>query len=150
MASTILRSWCGGKITKMQLDTVQKGQRVNWIGVVYIGLTIAFTVYGQLIIKWQVDQGGAFPPEASDKVIFILKLLRNPWVISSFASAFVASLFWMAAMTEFELSFAYPFMSLSYVVVMVLSFLLMGEKLTLYKVFGTLVIIAGLFMVTRE
>jgi drug/metabolite transporter (DMT)-like permease len=134
----------------MQLDTIQKEQRVNWIGFVYIGLTIAFTVYGQLIIKWQVDQAGEFPPETAEKIMFILKLLLNPWVISSFASAFIASLFWMAAMTQFELSFAYPFMSLSYVVVMVLSFLFMNEAFTWNKVIGTLVIIAGLYIITRQ
>jgi drug/metabolite transporter (DMT)-like permease len=127
-----------------------KDKPVNWIGFLYIALTIAFTVYGQMVIKWQVNQAGEFPPDTGEKIIFIIKLLLTPWVISSFASAFIASLFWMAAMTQFEISFAYPFMSLSYVIVMVLSFLLMGEKLTLYKVFGTLVIIAGLFIVTRE
>jgi len=128
----------------------QKEQRVNWIGFLYIALTIAFTVYGQMVIKWQVNQAGTFPPETGEKILFIIKLLLTPWVISSFASAFIASLFWMAAMTQFDISFAYPFMSLSYVIVMVLSIVLMGEHFTWNKLAGTLVIIAGLFIVTRN
>ena len=87
---------------------------------------------------------------AGEKILFIIKLLLTPWVISSFASAFIASLFWMAAMTQFDISFAYPFMSLSYVIVMVLSIVLMGEHFTWNKLAGTLVIIAGLFIVTRN
>lgn len=134
----------------MHMDSVQKGTSVNWMGFFFIALTIAFTVYGQMIIKWQVDLAGEFPPETAEKVIFILRLLLNFWVISSFAAAFVASLFWMAAMTQFELSFAYPFMSLSYVVVMVLSFLFMNEAFTWNKVIGTLVIIVGLYIITRQ
>jgi drug/metabolite transporter (DMT)-like permease len=134
----------------MQIDAVQKGTHVNWMGFFYIVLTIAFTVYGQMVIKWQVDLAGEFPPDTGEKMIFIFRLLLNPWVISSFASAFVASLFWMAAMTQFDLSFAYPFMSLSYVVVMVLSYLLMNEALTWNKVIGTLVIVAGLYIITRQ
>jgi len=130
-------------------DTI-KERRVNWIGFLYIALTIAFTVYGQLVIKWQVNQAGEFPPEMGEKILFIIKLLLTPWVISSFASAFIASLFWMAAMTQFDISFAYPFMSLSYVIVMVLSIAFMGEKFMWSKVIGTLVIILGLFIVTRE
>ena len=127
-----------------------KDKSVNWIGFLYIALTIAFTVYGQMVIKWQVNQAGEFPPDTGEKILFIIKLLFTPWVISSFAAAFIASLFWMAAMTQFEISFAYPFMSLSYVIVMVLSIVLMGEKVTLPKILGTLVIIVGLFIVTRE
>jgi drug/metabolite transporter (DMT)-like permease len=127
-----------------------KERRVNWIGFLYIALTIAFTVYGQLVIKWQVNEAGEFPPDTGEKILFIIKLLLTPWVISSFASAFVASLFWMAAMTQFDISFAYPFMSLSYVIVMVLSISFMGEKFMWSKVIGTLVIILGLFIVTRE
>lgn len=128
---------------------VEKVKGVNLIGFVYIGLTILFTVYGQLIIKWQVDQSGAFPPDFGDKVIFMIRLLFNPWVISGFVAAFVASLTWMAAMTQFELSFAYPFMSMSFVLVMVLSILFMGEQFAWNKVIGTLIIVSGLFIITR-
>lgn len=131
-------------------ETKEKRVNINWMGFLFIALTIAFTVYGQLIIKWQVNEAGVFPEPLGEKAIFIVKLLLNPWVISSFAAAFIASLFWMAAMTQFELSFAYPFMSTSFVIVMILSFLFMGEKFSWYKVAGTLVIILGLFIVTRD
>ncbi|MCS6834956.1 MAG: EamA family transporter [Anaerolineae bacterium] len=127
----------------------KKGVRVNWIGFLYIAMTVFLTVYGQIVIKWQVDLAGDFPPELSAKALFILRLLLNPWVISSFAAAFLASLFWMAAMTQFELSFAYPFMASSFVLVMLFSIVFMGETFSWYKVIGTLTIFLGLLIVTR-
>jgi len=136
--------------TKVGTDVkVGKDARGTMIGFVYIALTILFTVYGQLVIKWQVSGAGEFPPELGEKIVFILRLLLNPWVISSFAAAFIASLTWMAAMTQFELSFAYPFMSLAFVVVMILSIMFLGEQLTWTKIAGTLIIITGLFVITR-
>ncbi len=141
------------QITANQSDAIQpkdKRVNINWMGFFFVALTIVFTVYGQLIIKWQVNQAGVFPEPLDEKALFIVKLLLNPWVISSFAAAFIASLCWMAAMTQFELSFAYPFMSMSFVIVMVLSFLFMGERFSWYKVGGTLVIILGLIIVTRD
>jgi len=128
---------------------IEKDTRAKMVGFLYIALTILFTVYGQMIIKWQVSNAGEFPPEFGDKAMFIIRLLLNPWVISSFAAAFIASLAWMAAMTQFELSFAYPFMSLSFVVVMILSIMFLGEQLTWTKIAGTLIIISGLFVITR-
>jgi multidrug transporter EmrE-like cation transporter len=133
-----------------QTPSTSKGQvRVNWMGFLYIALTILFTVYGQVVIKWQVNLAGDFPPDTMDKVWFIFKLLLNVWVISSFAAAFVASLTWMAAMTQFELSFAYPFMSLAYIIVLFLSVALFAEAFTWQKLIGTLIIVAGLFVLTR-
>lgn len=131
-------------------NTTDKGNtRVNWTGFLYIALTVLFTVYGQVVIKWQVNLAGDFPPDTMDKVWFILRLLLNVWVISSFAAAFVASLTWMAAMTQFELSFAYPFMSLAYIIVLFLSVALFAEAFTWQKLVGTLIIIGGLFVLTR-
>lgn len=52
-----------------------------------------------------------------EKLIFLLKL--DPFILSSFCFGFVASLCWMAAMTKFELSYAYPFMGLTFVVVFI-------------------------------
>ncbi|MBC7810369.1 MAG: EamA family transporter [Burkholderiales bacterium] len=126
----------------------KKGIRFS-MGFLYIALTILLTVYGQIVLKWQLDQAGEFPPDFGDKLIFLFRQLLNPWVISSFASAFIASLTWMAAMTQFELSFAYPFMSLSFIIVAMISFMFLGETFTWAKVGGTLVIIAGLFLITR-
>jgi multidrug transporter EmrE-like cation transporter len=128
---------------------ITKDSRAKMVGFLYIALTILFTVYGQLIIKWQVSNAGEFPPDLGEKLMFIVRLLLNPWVISSFAAAFMASMWWMAAMTQFELSFAYPFMSLAFVVVMVLSIMFLGEQLTWTKIAGTLIIISGLFVITR-
>jgi multidrug transporter EmrE-like cation transporter len=136
--------------TQAKMDIkAAKDSRAKMMGFLYIALTILFTVYGQMIIKWQVSNAGDFPPDLSEKLMFIVRLLLNPWVISSFAAAFLASLWWMAAMTQFELSFAYPFMSLAFVVVMVLSIMFLGEQLTWTKIAGTLIIITGLFVITR-
>ena len=118
------------------------------MGYVYIALTVVFTVYGQLVIKWQMT-GQELPPGLVDKVVFILKQYLNPWVLSGLGSAFVASMAWIAAMTQFELSFAYPFMSTAFVLVMILSMVLFGEALNAFKLAGTLLIIAGMFVLAR-
>jgi drug/metabolite transporter (DMT)-like permease len=64
-------------------------------------------------------------------------------------SAFLASLAWMAAMTRFDLNYAYPFMSLAFVVVMGFSVLFLGEQLSAQRVAGTLLVVAGLVVITR-
>lgn len=116
----------------------------------YIFLTIFFTVYGQIILKWRVNKYPKLPANSSEKLIFIIKMLLDPFIISGFASAFIASLFWMLAMTKFNLSFAYPFMSLSFVIVLILSVLIFKESFTVYKVVGLSFILAGIVITSRS
>jgi drug/metabolite transporter (DMT)-like permease len=115
----------------------------------FILLTLAFTVYGQLVLKWQMGSAGPLPHGHLDKLGFLLQQFMNPWILSGFVSAFVASLAWMAAMTRFELNYAYPFMSLAFVIVMILGVLFLGEALNARKIVGTLMVMAGLVVIAR-
>src|SRR5690625_8021359 len=106
------------------------------MGYLYIFGTILFTVYGQLMLKWRIDKVGSLPADTFDKIIFVFRLLLDPLILSGFLSAFVASLFWMAAMTKFDISFAYPFMSLSFMLVFIFSIFIFVEHVSFHIVFG--------------
>ena len=114
---------------------------------IYIFLTIVLTVYGQLVIKWQVGQSPPMPAGVVEKLIFLLTLVFcNVWILSGLFAAFLASLAWVAAMSKFSLSHAYPFMSLAFVLVLSLSTVLFHEQLTWFKVIGVLLIVAGVIV----
>lgn len=122
----------------------------DWLGHLFIALTLLFTVYGQLVLKWQIGGAGPLPAGAFDKLWFLLRQFTNPWIFSGFVSAFIASLAWMAAMTRFDLGYAYPFMSLAFVLVMVFGIAFLGEVLSWAKVLGTLLVVAGLIVIARS
>lgn len=114
-----------------------------------IALTIALTVYGQMVLKWRLDLKGSPPEGFINTVMFMLRTLCDGYVISTYVAALLASLTWMAALTRLELSFAYPFMSLAFVFVLVLGIAFLGETNTIGKVLGTLFIVAGLILCCR-
>lgn len=115
----------------------------------YIFATILFTVYGQLVVKWQVAKAGALPVAGAERMFFLVNLVFNPWVLSGVMAGFLALLCWMAAMTKFELSYAYPFMSLAFVLVLILSSVLFHEAVTLPKVLGLVFVVAGIIITSR-
>lgn len=120
------------------------------MGYLYILGTICFTVYGQMMLKWRIEKYDNLPPELFDKIIFLFRLLLDPLILSGFLSAFVASMFWMAAMTKFDISFAYPFMSLSFVLVFLLSVFLFSEPVTIQKVVGLGLIVSGIVVTSQS
>ena len=112
----------------------------------YILGTIFFTVYGQLILKWRIGKYGALPIDFTDKLLFLLKLLLDPLILSGFFAAFLASLFWMAAMTKFELSHAYPFMAVNFVLVLIFSGMFFNEAITVWKIVGISLVVVGIIV----
>jgi len=117
----------------------------------YIFATILFTIYGQLILKWRMGKLGFTLPETGlmDKFVSLFRLVFDPFVLSAFLSAFVASLFWIGAMTKFEITQAYPFTSLAPVIVLILGVWVLGEPFTIGKVIGLVLIILGTIVTVR-
>jgi undecaprenyl phosphate-alpha-L-ara4N flippase subunit ArnF len=116
----------------------------------YIFFTLLFTVYGQLILKWRLSNLKVILPElVTDKLIYLIKLVLDPFIFSGFIAAFIASLFWMAAMTKFEITHAYPFMSLAPALVFLLGVFVLNESFTLGKVIGLIIIMIGIFITVK-
>jgi multidrug transporter EmrE-like cation transporter len=110
----------------------------------YVACMILFMVYAQVVIKWQVSAAGAFPENTADKLWFLAKLLVNPWVVSALAGLLLAAVAWMAALTKLDLSHAYPFTSLGFVLVMVASAFFFHEPVTGPKIAGIVLICIGI------
>jgi multidrug transporter EmrE-like cation transporter len=118
-------------------------------GYPYIAATILLTVYGQLVFKWRVSEAGEFPADLLDRTKFLARILFDGWVISTYVAVFIATAAWIGALRHFELSFAYPFMSLSFVLVLLFSVMAFQETLTLTKIVGVALIVFGIVVVSR-
>ena len=116
----------------------------------YIAAVIGCTVYGQLIVKWRVVQLGALPADPIGKLRFVVGAVFDPYIASGLAAAVLASLAWIAAMTRMELSFAYPFMALNFVLVLLLGSMLLGESVSLGRWAGVALIVLGTVVAARS
>ena len=115
-----------------------------------IVFTLLFTVYGQVILKWRMTGlKTEFPQELIPKLIAFIRILFDPFIFSGFASAFIASFFWMAAVSKLELTKAYPFMSLAPALVFLVGIFFLGENFSWGKVIGLVFIIFGTIITVK-
>ena len=120
------------------------------MGYIYIFGTILFTVYGQIVLKWRIVKYGILPDTLSDKIIFLSKLLFDPWIFSGFFAAFIASFFWMAAMTRFDVSHAYPIIVGGLAILTsIVAVVFLKEPYNFSKVIGLLLIIIGVYFLSK-
>jgi len=81
---------------------------------------------------------------------YISSVLLNPYVLLGFVMYGLSTVFWLIALSKKDLSFVYPFISLTYILVLVLSSLVLKESMGANKLVGTLIIILGLIVIARS
>lgn len=111
--------------------------------------TLILTVFGQLLLKWRMS---FFSIQETDGFLHTLRWLFlhviDPFVLASLFFAFAAALSWMYVIMRMPLSYAYPFMSLSFVLVAFGSAWLFHEQLTSEKLIGLFFIVIGVIIIS--
>ena len=113
-------------------------------------LTLLFTVYGQIALKYRIDQLKIKLPDSfAEKISYLIKLLLDPVIFSAFVAAFIASLFWIATMTKMDITKAYPFMSMAPALVFFVGIFMLNESFTWGKVIGLIFIMIGCLITVK-
>jgi len=77
------------------------------------------------------------------------KAALSPWVFSGLLCFAASLVIWMYVLSKVPVSFAYPFNSVGYVMVVTLAFVFFGEPLGPMRGVGIALICAGVFLVAR-
>jgi drug/metabolite transporter (DMT)-like permease len=112
-----------------------------------VGATIALTVVAQLLIKWRVSS--IAPPERNpvDQATFVFRMFTDPFVFAALAMAAGAAAAWFLAMTRLPLSLAYPFMALTFPLVVLGSASLFQEAVSPLQIGGVALVVGGVALV---
>jgi drug/metabolite transporter (DMT)-like permease len=117
--------------------------------IAYILLSGSLGVIGQLILKRAV--GGLGPLTLSIETLgaLALLLLLNPLVMLGIAIILCGTFFWLIALSRVDLGYAYPFASLNYVLVLMTSWWLLGERPSPARLIGVGAICLGVWAISR-
>lgn len=106
-------------------------------------------VAGQLLLKVGMSQLGALEISIAAIPSLIMRIILSPYIIVGLAIYFGGVFFWLLALNRADLSFVYPFASLSYVLITVASAVLLHENVSPTRWIGMFVICAGVLIVAR-
>lgn len=71
-------------------------------------------------------------------------------MLGGIAVYIISTFYWFSILKRFDLTKVYPLQSMSYIVVLILGHLILKEPLTKNVVIGTMIIVAGVFIITRH
>jgi multidrug transporter EmrE-like cation transporter len=79
----------------------------------------------------------------------IKAIATNIFVIGGLGLYFSSAAVWLLVLAKVDVSYAYPFVGLGFVVTMLLAYFVSGEPLTTIKVAGTLCIALGVAIISQ-
>lgn len=115
-----------------------------------IGLILCSTllgVLGQTMLKYGMTLLGPQSIGADGPLTILMRLGLSPYVIGGLGLYVSGTFFWLIAMSRAQLSYLYPFASLSYVLLMLVAWIVFREQISPMRMLGALIICVGVVLV---
>ncbi len=113
-------------------------------------ISIIIAVGGQFCLKKGMNLVGKIGTEIfSYPLATILKIFSNFYIIIGLLFYAVSAFLWLIVLSRVDLSFAYPFVGLTYVFVLLVSKFAFKEDVNLIRWLGALIILLGVILISR-
>ncbi|MEO8626612.1 MAG: hypothetical protein ABI612_00720 [Betaproteobacteria bacterium] len=125
---------------------------MSLVGASLVLLTAALTMAANLLMRAGVDAAGGFSAGGASQVVSsLVRLFMQPRFTAGFFLYFLASVVWFRVVATEPLSVAYPILvSLTFILVTGGAVLVFSEPVSLRKVAGLAVILAGIAVISLE
>jgi multidrug transporter EmrE-like cation transporter len=104
----------------------------------------------QLLLKAGMGQIGHFEFSMANVLPIGVKVIANPPILTGLTMYVMSVVVWLLVLSRVPVSFAYPMLSIGYVVNALAAFYLFGEPLTSMRMLGIFIIIAGVYLVAQS
>jgi len=105
----------------------------------------------QVLLKLGANQIGAISlKEARDIFPVGLSLIKNPLIMGGIILMASSFFLWLYILSWFKLGLVFPLTAMTYVFVALLSFFLLGEKLSFINYFGIAFIATGIYLLLYQ
>jgi multidrug transporter EmrE-like cation transporter len=124
------------------------GRAATVISILLLLVSVGFSIAGQITLKSAMNRvgriGSAEVAAAADTIVRVAKEPRLWLGLTLFG---ISSLFWMVVLSRVPLSVAYPFVGISYVVIVLMSHFVLNENVPALRWIGVLVVAAGITII---
>jgi multidrug transporter EmrE-like cation transporter len=123
---------------------------VNKYVVMLIALSVLLSAFAQIALKAGMSSVSVLQAlQATPGLPAVRAIVTNIFVLVGLSLYFASAAVWLLVLARVDVSLAYPFVGLGFIVTMLLAWLIHGEVLTLAKVTGTILIAFGVIVLAR-
>jgi multidrug transporter EmrE-like cation transporter len=111
---------------------------------------VLLNAFAQLLLKKGMLGIGYFGMQFENLFPIIKKVAVNSYILAGLGSYGISVVIWLLVLSRVEVSYAYPFLSVGYVVVTLIGYFIFQENLSWIRVVGISVIIVGVILQSRS
>ena len=111
---------------------------------------VMLNAVAQLLLKAGARTVAGLPVSFADAGVLAGRLIQSVPILGGLACYAVSVVVWILALSRVPVSVAYPMLSIGYVVNLLAAWALFAEQITLQRVAGIGVIVAGCWLVARS
>jgi drug/metabolite transporter (DMT)-like permease len=118
--------------------------------ILLILLSIAIAVGGQILLKIGMNKIGTVGLNSMSALghLFI-SIFKSPMVLVGLFCYVISAAIWLVVLSAVELSFAYPFIGLTYVLILIVSKFVLKEDINPIRWVGAAIITIGVVVISR-
>lgn len=113
-------------------------------------ISISLLVIGQTLLKHGLIQIGGVQFIGGEFWANFQKLLSTPFVFLGMVFYAASAVLWFDVLSKLEFSKAFPLVSLSYVLSLIIGYFVFKEAVGLWRVLGVATIVVGVYLVARS
>lgn len=117
---------------------------------ILILIGVLLNASAQLLLKAGMVQIGQFEFSAANLVPITMKVIETPAILLGLINYIISVGVWLLVLSRVQVSFAYPMLSIGYIVNALAAYYLFGEPLTSMRVLGIFIIITGVYLVAQS
>lgn len=117
---------------------------------IFIVATVILNATSQLLMKTGMTQVGKAEMSASHIGGMLLTAATNPFVVLGLVTMTLSMGTHLMSLSRFDVSFAFPFLSIAYVIVAAWGYFMMGESVNLTRILGIGTILAGTVILSQS
>lgn len=111
---------------------------------------VATNALSQMLLKQGMNSVGRFDFEGGTMYRMLPVVALNPYVVSGMLVLIFSMGLHLMALSRVDLSFAYPFLSVSYILVLFAGYFWFGEDINISRITGVAFVCLGTFFVARS
>lgn len=117
-----------------------------------IFLSVSLSAVAQVALKVGMSTPGIQSGLSQNADIYklFLTVFSNPYVLTGFFMYVSGALLWLFVLAKLDVSMAYPYIGIGFIITMLLGAVLLNEAISLTRIIGTLLVVGGVTLISMQ
>jgi multidrug transporter EmrE-like cation transporter len=125
-----------------------KDMTISWTVLTLIFISVSISAIAQITLKYGMSSPAVQQGLSGNWLETVLAVISSFYVWLGLSLYAMGAVLWLGVLAKIEVSIAYPFVGLGFILTLLFGVFLLGEAFSLIRLIGTILVVLGIVLVT--